>query len=80
MRVGALRRGPPISPLLSNLYVRRFVVGWEKLGHEKHLQGHIVNYADDLVICRRGGAPLAPTRMRDMMSRLKSMVNETRSF
>src|SRR3984893_67571 len=24
-----------ISPLLSNLYMRRFVLGWKKLGHEK---------------------------------------------
>src|SRR5215813_12356553 len=26
------------SPLLSNLYMRRFVLGWKKLGHEKRLQ------------------------------------------
>src|SRR2546421_10503885 len=39
-----------ISPLLSNLYMRRFVLGWKKLGHEKRLAAHIVNYADDLVI------------------------------
>src|SRR6267154_5184897 len=38
-----------ISPLLSNLYMRRFVLGWKKLGHEKRLAAYIVNYADDLV-------------------------------
>src|SRR5215831_18483051 len=27
-------QGAPISPLLSNLYMRRFVLGWKKLGHE----------------------------------------------
>jgi RNA-directed DNA polymerase len=37
MRVGELRKGAPISPLLSNLYMRRFVLGWKKLGHEKRL-------------------------------------------
>ena len=42
-------QGAPISPLLSNLYMRRFVLGWKKLGHEKRLSAHIVNYADDLV-------------------------------
>src|SRR2546428_3318831 len=30
-------QGAPISPLLSNLYMRRFVLGWKKLGHEKRL-------------------------------------------
>ncbi len=28
-------QGAPISPLLSNLYMRRFVLGWKKLGYEK---------------------------------------------
>jgi hypothetical protein len=45
-----------ISPLLSNLYMRRFVPGWKKLGHENRWKAYIVNYADDLVICCRVGA------------------------
>jgi RNA-directed DNA polymerase len=44
-------QGSPISPLLSNLYMRRFVLGWKTLGHEVRLKAHIVNYADDFVIC-----------------------------
>jgi len=72
-------QGSPISPLLSNLYMRRFVLGWKKLGHEKRLQAYIVNYADDLVICCRGGAEQALTTMRDMMSKLKLTVNETKT-
>lgn len=44
----------PISPLLANLYVSRFVLGWKKLGLERSLGSRIVTYADDLVIlCRR---------------------------
>ena len=68
-------QGSPISPLLSNLYMRRFVLGWKKLGHEKRLKAYIVNYADDLVICCRSKAEEALTTMRDMMSKLKLTVN-----
>jgi group II intron reverse transcriptase/maturase len=72
-------QGAPISPLLSNLYMRRFVLGWKKLGHEKRLAAHIVNYADDLVICCRGRAEEALAMMRDIMTRLKLTVNETKT-
>ena len=49
-------QGAPISPLLSNLYMRRFVLGWKELGYEARWEAYIVNYADDLVICCRTGA------------------------
>jgi hypothetical protein len=42
-------QGSPISPLLANLYMRRFVLGWEKLGLRQSLGSRIVTYADDLV-------------------------------
>lgn len=69
-------QGAPISPLLSSLYMRRFVLGWKMLGHEARLKARIVNYADDFVICCRGTADQAMTAMRQMMSRLKLTVNE----
>ena len=72
-------QGSPISPLLSNLYMRRFVLGWKKLGHEKRLGAYIVNYADDLVICCRGRAEEALVTMRVMMTKLKLTVNETKT-
>jgi hypothetical protein len=72
-------QGSPISPLLSNIYMRRFVLGWKKLGHEKRLGACIVNYADDLVICCRGRAEEALATMRVMMSKLKLTVNETKT-
>jgi group II intron reverse transcriptase/maturase len=40
-------QGAPLSPLLANLYMRRFILGWKTLGHEVRLDAHIVNYADD---------------------------------
>jgi group II intron reverse transcriptase/maturase len=72
-------QGSPISPLLSNIYMRRFVKGWKTGGHEKRLDAHIVNYADDFVICCRGTADEAMTTMRMMMSKLKLTVNETKT-
>ena len=43
-------QGAPISPLLANLYMRRFVLGWKRRGLEARLGAKIVVYADDLVI------------------------------
>jgi group II intron reverse transcriptase/maturase len=72
-------QGAPISPLLANLYMRRFVLGWKTLGHEKRFQARIVNYADDFVILCRRRAEDAMTVMRGMMERLKLTVNETKT-
>ena len=72
-------QGAPLSPLLSNLYMRRFILGWKVLGHESRLDAHIVNYADDFVICCRGSADEALSAMRDMMARLKLTVNEAKT-
>jgi RNA-directed DNA polymerase len=72
-------QGSPLSPLLANIYMRRFIVGWKTLGHERRLDAHIVNYADDFVICCRGTADEAMTAMRGMMSKLRLTVNETKT-
>jgi group II intron reverse transcriptase/maturase len=73
-------QGSPISPLLANLYMRRFVLGWKKLGLERSLGSRIVTYADDLVIlCRKGKAAEALQRLREVMGRLKLTVNEEKT-
>jgi RNA-directed DNA polymerase len=72
-------QGSPLSPLLSNIYMRRFIAGWKTLGHERRLDAHIVNYADDFVICCRGIADEAMAAMRGMMSKLRLTVNETKT-
>jgi group II intron reverse transcriptase/maturase len=73
-------QGAPISPLLANLYMRRFVLGWKQLGLEESLGTRIVTYADDLVIlCRRGSAPAALTHLRALMRKLKLEVNEEKT-
>jgi group II intron reverse transcriptase/maturase len=70
-------QGSPISPLLANIYMRRFVLGWKMLGLEQTLGARLVTYADDLVIlCRRGKAEEAMQRLRQIMGKLKLTVNE----
>src|SRR6266699_3782314 len=59
--------------------MRRFVLGWKKLGHEERWRAYIVNYADDLVICCRVGAKQALAAMRVMMSKLKLTVNDSKT-
>jgi RNA-directed DNA polymerase len=70
-------QGSPISPLLANLYMRRFVLEWKRRGLEDRLGSRIVTYADDLVIlCRRGNAEEALQHLRAIMAGLKLTVNE----
>jgi hypothetical protein len=52
-----------ISPLLANLYFRRFLLAWQLHGHQEQLDAYIVNYADGTPVQMsnlRGGSPLIP--------------------
>ncbi len=78
------KRGTPqggvISPLLANCYFRRFLLAWEQHGHQTQLDAHVVNYADDFVICcKPGNAQAAMTRMKALMTKLGVEVNETKT-
>ena len=78
------KRGTPqggvISPLLANCYFRRFLLAWHNHGHRDQLDAHVVNYADDFVICcRPGNAEAAMTRMATLMTRLGLEVNTTKT-
>ena len=73
-------QGSPLSPLLANLYMRRFVLGWKKLGLEQSLGTRLVTYADDLVIlCRRSSAETALHHLRAIMGKLKLAMNEEKT-
>jgi RNA-directed DNA polymerase len=73
-------QGGVISPLLSNLYFRRFVLAWGKLGIQEALDARIVNYADDFVICcPPGKGKRAMNYMRGLMRRLGLQVNERKT-
>src|SRR5438034_3902486 len=73
-------QGSPLSPLLANIYMRRFVLGWKKLGLEQSLGTRLVIYADDLVIlCRQGNAETALHHLSEIMGKLKLTVNEDKT-
>ena len=73
-------QGSPLSPLLANIYMRRFVLGWKMFGLERSLGTRLVTYADDLVIlCRRGKAEEALQRLREIMGKLKLTVSEEKT-
>lgn len=72
-------QGAPLSPLLANVYMRRFVLAWHQQGHAERFQSFVVNDADDFVILCRRGAEEAMAAMRGIMARLKLTVNETKT-
>ena len=78
------KRGVPqggcISPLMANLYFRRFVLAWQKFGFARKFNARIVNYADDLVICcNPGTGPAVMANMRMLMEKLELRVNEQKT-
>jgi RNA-directed DNA polymerase len=74
-------QGGVISPLLANLYMRRFLLAWEQWGIGTRLAARIVNYADDFVIlCRRGRDALAArAEARRLLTRIGLTLNEAKT-
>jgi group II intron reverse transcriptase/maturase len=73
-------QGGVISPLLANVYFRRFVLAWKQLGHEQAFDSVIVNYADDFVICCRSGKGAeARKAMTRVMEKIGLKVNEQKT-
>ncbi len=75
-----LPQGGPISPLLSNLYFRRFLLAWYQWGIADRLDALVVNYADDFVICcRPGNGPAALEQARRLLTAMGLVVNEDKT-
>jgi RNA-directed DNA polymerase len=73
-------QGGVISPLLANVYFRRFLLAWKKFGHEQRYDSVVINYADDFVICcRNGHGQNAMESMKGIMGQLGLRVNETKT-
>ena len=72
-------QGAPVSPLFSNIYMRRFIVGWKVLGHARRFAAEIVNYADDFVVCGKAPADMMRGAVEDLMERLRLPINVTKT-
>ena len=65
-------QGAPISPLFSNIYMRRFILGWKVLGYARRFGAEIVNYADDFVVCGKAPAETMRGVVEGMMERMRA--------
>ncbi len=72
-------QGSPISPLLSNIYMRRFILGWKALGYGQRFCAEIVVYADDLCVLSKAPAAETLTAVKRLMDGLKLTVNERKT-
>ena len=68
-------QGAPISPLFSNIYMRRFILGWKVLGYARRFKAEIVNYADDFAVLGRAPAAEMLAAVETLMQRLKLPMN-----
>ena len=68
-------QGAPISPLFSNIYMRRFIMGWKVLGYARRFRAEIVNYADDLTVLGKTRAAEMLAAVEALMERLELTIN-----
>jgi RNA-directed DNA polymerase len=72
-------QGGVISPLLANIYMRRFLLAWERWGLTRRLGAQVINYADDFVILCRDKAAEALAVAREILQRMKLTLNEEKT-
>ena len=74
----SIPQGAPIL-LASNLYMRRFILGWKVRGYARHFRSEIVNYADDLCVLGKAPAAAMLAAVERLMAGLKLPVNERKT-
>jgi RNA-directed DNA polymerase len=72
-------QGGVASPLLSVIYMNRFLKHWRLSGRGEAFRAHVVSYADDFVILSRGCAEEALTWTKAVMTKLGLTLNETKT-
>ncbi len=77
------KRGTPqggvASPLLSVIYMNRFLKHWRLTGRGEAFRAYIISYADDFVILSRGHAAEALTWTKAVMTKLGLTLNEAKT-
>src|SRR3954466_7276999 len=77
------KRGTPqggvASPLLSVIYMNRFLKHWRLTGRGEAFHAHVISYADDFVILSRGHAIEALTWTKAVMTKLGLKLNEAKT-
>ncbi|MGH7142497.1 MAG: group II intron reverse transcriptase/maturase [Planctomycetota bacterium] len=77
------KRGTPqggvISPLLANIYFRRFLKAWEDRGLSDKLHSRVVSYADDFVILTKGRAREALEAARAILTKMGLRLNDEKT-
>lgn len=72
-------QGGVISPLLANIYFRRFLKAWDDLGYERKFRSRIVNYADDFVILTKQRAKAALRATEPLLDQMGLLLNKTKT-
>lgn len=72
-------QGGVVSPLLSVIYMNRFLKHWRLTGRGEALRAHVISYADDFVILSRGHADEALAWTRSVMTKLGLTLNEAKT-
>ena len=72
-------QGGVVSPMLSVIYMNRFLKHWRLSGRGETFRAHIVNYADNFVILSRGHADEALAWTKAVMTKLGLTLNEAKT-
>ena len=72
-------QGGVASPLLSVIYMNRFLKHWRLTGRGEAFNAHVISYADDFVILSRGHAEEALTWTKAVMTKLGLTINEAKT-
>src|SRR6201998_2224169 len=72
-------QGGVVSPLLANIYMNRFLKYWRLTGRGEAFRAHVIAYAHDFVILRRGRAAEALAWAKAGMNRPGLTINEIKT-